>query len=380
MVPHNETLTALYGPNSPDPLVLGKDYTVNGNFVSIQNSFLDTLANGIFRLRFFFSDSTEVRYDISVASTKPVFSGGRIGYFTSYQSDGNQRLPVDKDNTFVIRFSPQDLAELGSDVLRQVQFAPGFSCACSLKIWQGGSYTNGVFTPGTLVDTQPIDHVTYEKINTITLDTPLNIDPTRELWIGIHIDKNTYTKILSMQEDSTRRSYTWGNLLCTDGVWSSDADRNLCIRGIFDGVVPSTLTGAQVRLRGNRGLRFLSELPLQRSDIEEFGTLLVPYSSSRGIDAFVIGGDSVVKVPAKRLYAKNDTKVQFTAVITDIAPEHYGRQYCARAYAILKDGSVVYADGYTTRSLYEVAQAALSDTNATWSESERAFLQGIVNP
>ena len=141
---------------------------------------------------------------------------------------------------------------------------------------------------------------------------------------------------------------------------------------------PTTRAGAQVRTRGKSGLRFLSELSKPLTNVVEYGTILALNDPSLSPATFVLGNKSVFKVPAKRIYAETDEKIQFTVVITDIAPKYYTREYCARAYAILKDGSVMYADTYTIRSVYHVAHAARNDPNGAFNPESRAVLDEII--
>lgn len=146
----------------------------------------------------------------------------------------------------------------------------------------------------------------------------------------------------------------------------------------------STINGAQVRTSGNQGLRFISSIDKTTADfsrVVEYGTVLIPTADITDISELQIGatlnGHEVAKVEAKNLYDMTDSKVSFTAVLTDIKEKNYAREYTARAYAILDDGSVVYADAGTSRSIYAVAKRGLE--NAAENEESKAVFQAIVD-
>lgn len=91
----------------------------------------------------------------------------------------------------VIRFEPSDMTGIANTVLQSVSFVPGESqsvCTYYIEVWQGGSYdaTTTTFDPGTLLLEQQITTpLVVEAINTVNLTTPLTVDVTQELWIGI---------------------------------------------------------------------------------------------------------------------------------------------------------------------------------------------------
>ena len=145
----------------------------------------------------------------------------------------------------------------------------------------------------------------------------------------------------------------------------------------------STVDGAQIRTTGAQGLRFISTIEKSEdfSRVVEYGTLLIPSADITDISELVIdatlNGHTVAKVKANYLYAEDDETVTFTAVITDIAEKNYAREYTARAYAILDDGSVVYADAGASRSIYAVAKRGLE--NPDESDANKGIFQTIVD-
>ena len=146
----------------------------------------------------------------------------------------------------------------------------------------------------------------------------------------------------------------------------------------------STINGAQIRTSGAQGLRFISSIDktsLDFSRVVEFGTILIPSADITDISELQIGatlnGHTVAKVQANHLYEVTDESITFTAVITNIAEKNYAREYTARAYAILDDGSIAYADTGASRSIYAVAKRGLENPNE--SDANKEVFQQIVD-
>ncbi len=146
----------------------------------------------------------------------------------------------------------------------------------------------------------------------------------------------------------------------------------------------ATEDGAQIRLRDPQGLRFISTIDKTSEHfglVEEFGTLLIPTEDLSDISELTIDATlndhAVAKVPAVNFRTEDESSVSFTAVLIDILPENYKRSVTARAYAIMKDGTVVYGDTYAARSPYEVAENGLASETAT--DEEKAAFQTIID-
>ncbi len=149
-------------------------------------------------------------------------------------------------------------------------------------------------------------------------------------------------------------------------------------------VTLSTINGAQIRTTGAQGLRFISSIDKTSVDFDrvvEYGTVLIPSADITDISDLTIGatlnGHTVAKVKANYIYDETDETVTFTAVITDVAEKNYAREYTARAYAILDDGYIVYADTGASRSIYAVAKRGLENPNE--SEENKEIFQNIVD-
>ena len=87
----------------------------------------------------------------------------------------------------VVRFTPDSLTRLSGSYLTHVKFTL-YSLNLTyvtVKVWQGGSYTNGTFNEGTLVSSTTVDFSTLVVGDNIArLGTPVLVDNTQELWIG----------------------------------------------------------------------------------------------------------------------------------------------------------------------------------------------------
>ena len=130
------------------------------------------------------------------------------------------------DFTGVIRFTPTELASHSGQYLTSVSFIPGEDqtvCTYYVMAWQGGSVTNDtIFDPGTLMVNQIINTpLTINTINTILLDTALQIDVTQELWIGIRCDCSAGYPLGASNNTAV---FNYGDLIAVNGtntVWET---------------------------------------------------------------------------------------------------------------------------------------------------------------
>ena len=123
----------------------------------------------------------------------------------------------------VVRFEPSDLTDAAGLSLSSVSFIPTEAqsvCSYSIKVWQGGSIINDTtFNPGTLLVEQPITStLQIGSLNTILLTTPISIDPTQELWIGIRCNA-TAGYPLGVSENPV--ALNKGELIVLDSMWST---------------------------------------------------------------------------------------------------------------------------------------------------------------
>jgi len=145
----------------------------------------------------------------------------------------------------------------------------------------------------------------------------------------------------------------------------------------------TTINGAQMRLTGQQGLRFISNIKKSGDfgAVKEYGTVIIPTENLVNMEDLKIDaefdGRKVAKVPAVYRYAEDETHITFTAVVVNISEQNYTRSYTVRAYAILEDDTVIYGDTFASRSLYQVAKRILENESATDTETEAA--QKIVD-
>nr|MCR4736580.1 fibronectin type III domain-containing protein [Bacteroidales bacterium] len=91
----------------------------------------------------------------------------------------------------VVRFTTTDLQPYSGYVLTSVSFIPAipsYLCTYTIRIWESGSVneTTSTITPGSLVHEQAVTQsLTVNTQNVVELSREYNINPSREIWIGI---------------------------------------------------------------------------------------------------------------------------------------------------------------------------------------------------
>ncbi|MDD2204019.1 MAG: choice-of-anchor J domain-containing protein [Bacteroidales bacterium] len=109
------------------------------------------------------------------------------------------------------RFEAADLAAYAGQNLTQIRFNPYSHSSlpteltsCNVRVYVGGSYNGTTFTPGTLVANQVVTNVTLSATNVVTLDTPVAITGTEEIWFGVFYDVvQGYVFSASLTEQAT---------------------------------------------------------------------------------------------------------------------------------------------------------------------------------
>lgn len=154
------------------------------------------------------------------------------------------------DFSGIIRFTPTDLVDVAGFSLSSVSFRPSelqTVCTYYVQVWQGGSITNNTtYNPGTLlVEQQVTNTLQTNTINTVLLNTPISIDPTQELWIGIRCN-TTAGHPLSASNNETIANK--GDILVLDSAWSTLTTEGLMgynwlIIGTFTDPNNPTITG-----------------------------------------------------------------------------------------------------------------------------------------
>lgn len=108
--------------------------------------------------------------------------------------DGVITTAAMNDIIFAQRFTTSDLAPYNGFQLTQIAFyvennttyPP--SGTYTVKVYQGGSYTSGTsMSPGTLVCSQTVTSLTYDDLTYVTLNNPVTINASQELWFGVEV-------------------------------------------------------------------------------------------------------------------------------------------------------------------------------------------------
>jgi len=136
------------------------------------------------------------------------------------------RVGTDGAADFVgsIRFETTDLTAMSGYVLQSVAFVPGEAqsvCTYYVEVWQGGSYdaTLDSLIPGTLILEQQITApLTTATLNTVNLNTPVTVDPTQELWIGIRCNTTAGFPLGASANPTVANK---GELLMMDSSWTT---------------------------------------------------------------------------------------------------------------------------------------------------------------
>ncbi|MBO4488640.1 MAG: C10 family peptidase, partial [Bacteroidales bacterium] len=87
------------------------------------------------------------------------------------------------------RYEPLDLLPIHKKLLTQISFKVMISNVgeYTVKVYTGGSCQDGVVDPGTLIVSQQVgqSELTLNSWNTVTLQNPVLVDASKELWIGV---------------------------------------------------------------------------------------------------------------------------------------------------------------------------------------------------
>ena len=179
-------------------------------------------------------------------------------------------------------------------------------------------------------------------------------------------------------------------------VFDEDMDKELDNGETLYSLAFFTLDGAGIRLDPvNHGIRFSTAVSmadygvLTKAGITlDFGTIITP-------DEYLAAADNNFKALAEGKYLDvnseatgigvfrevkgedNATYYFFCGSITGIKAANYDWDYSAIGYVTI-NGNTVYSANYTTRNAAYVANAALKDTAAGYTDAEKAILGGYL--
>ena len=130
------------------------------------------------------------------------------------------------------RFTESDLSPYDGQQMTKIRFLPSSvsseptSAAYKVVVYKGGYYTTSSLLsflndPGTLVCEQTVTNVTYGTWNTVTLNTPVTIDASQEMWFGVYV--TAYAGYAMSHDDATSVSGK-GDIMGYGGDWGVASD------------------------------------------------------------------------------------------------------------------------------------------------------------
>ena len=146
------------------------------------------------------------------------------------------------------RFSASDLADCHGQALTGIRFyAHEDATAYKAVVYKGGSH-NGTYTPGVLVLQQDINlsSLTLNSWNTVTLNTPVAINSSEELWFGIYVEAPIGSCCLPLSSAAApTKGCVYGFHSASTATWDElSSTSSFCISGIVENV--SEVTHYQV--------------------------------------------------------------------------------------------------------------------------------------
>jgi len=139
----------------------------------------------------------------------------------SYGADVNvDAIGGPAEFSVAVKWLPEQLADFDGAALTKVKFFPREAgSSFTLKIWKGANAS-------TLLLEQPLSGLTFDDWNEITLDSPVDIDITEELWVGYYVVTSGYPAGCDNFVGGTYGANT--DLVTLDGVtWERLADYGL---------------------------------------------------------------------------------------------------------------------------------------------------------
>ncbi len=160
-------------------------------------------------------------------------------------------------------------------------------------------------------------------------------------------------------------------------------------------VAIETLEGASVRMIDPTGLRFTTDIEADSfanlgyvADSVTFGTIIAPadyITDEFTMEAFDNEGKAYLNIVNEAFSETNDVYCEFKSVISNIKNANYTRAFAGRGYIrfTYSDGTegILYSAFDTSancRSVAEVAHSALLDASASYTDAQRAVLEGFA--
>ena len=159
----------------------------------------------------------------------------------------------DYSRSMLQRYCDTDLISFHNMSLTAIRFyAIQDATTYKAVVYKGGSYTSGSYDPGTLVVSQdiPLNSLTFNSWNTVTLNTPVTIDARQELWFGIYVEAPGGSHVLALYSNSVPlKGSIYGAHSTYYTTWGEfNPELSFCIIGIVD--YPPLVTDYQIERNG----------------------------------------------------------------------------------------------------------------------------------
>ena len=152
---------------------------------------------------------------------------------TSLQYSNNYK------RTLLQRFAATDLTSYHHKTLTSISFyAHTVATRYKVVVYKGGSYNDGVISPGTLVleDEIPLSSIVADGWHTHTLSQPIIIDASQELWFGIYLEAPGGSATIPLGSPQVvGKGAIMGSHTSSNVSWSeSNLPFSFCIRGTIE--------------------------------------------------------------------------------------------------------------------------------------------------
>ena len=177
-----------------------------------------------------------------------------------------------------------------------------------------------------------------------------------------------------------------GEVVNTDASYTFTVTADRELEAVFEReAAPIAFDGAQIRISGEQGLRFVFSMSR-----EYYATLTHPTSYTQTGEGFGgvalptdrIEGEltkdsaSCAIVPAVVLFDETDTTVRYTVCLTGISD--YEREYSVIPYVTDAEGNTIYGELADGISVYEIAELVYASENES-EQTKQYLLENILN-
>nr|MCR4681245.1 C10 family peptidase [Bacteroidales bacterium] len=199
---------------------------------------------------------TQDNSEINLTWDAPSSSGGTTTFSWDPTSDPSSYYGYPSTAhtiAMAYRMCDSDLVAYHNKQLTKIGFYPRTTNTSNYKVfvYKGGSVVNGQYSPGTLVAQKNVSSVS-SGWNTITLNTPVTIDASQELWYGYQFDAPAGIYCMAVGSASNTYIAEKSDLVQRDnGSWNSfGVGRNFMIRATIQDA-PSSVVNYTVESNGD---------------------------------------------------------------------------------------------------------------------------------